>query len=188
MRELVHDPMNTRSTAMSVILSPPFSPIYSSESFHRKGADRLTGIFQGVTDAARGADLANDGKRQILCGDVRREPAVNNHAHALRFGLDQGLRRKHMLGLRRTDAEGERTECAMSGSMAVTAHKRQSRQREALLGAHDVANALALVEFVIIFEPEEFGVFREVGHLRGTLRIRIGIPPVGSWHVVVDDQ
>jgi hypothetical protein len=70
--------------------------------------------------------------------------------------------------------------------MAVTAHKRQSRQREALLGTDNVANALALVEFIIIFEPKQFGVFRQVGHLRSTLRIWIGIPAVGSRHVVVD--
>ena len=93
-----------------------------------------------------------------------------------------------MLRLRRADAEGERAESAMSSGMAVTAHQRQSRQREALLGAHDVANALALVELIIIFEPEQFGVFRQAGNLRGTLGIWIGFAAVGSRHIVVDYQ
>jgi hypothetical protein len=31
MRALVHEPMNTRSSSMSVIFSPPLSPMYSSE-------------------------------------------------------------------------------------------------------------------------------------------------------------
>src|SRR5260370_39483851 len=112
--------------------------------------------------------------------------SVRSPSASARRRRSMRLRGKHMLRLRRADAEGERTERAMRSGMAVTAHKRHSRQREALLGAHDVANTLALVEFIIIFEPEQFGVFRQVGNLCGTLGIRIGIPAVGSRHVVVD--
>ena len=38
MRELVQEPMKTRLTAMSVIFSPPFKPMYCSE---RSAARRL---------------------------------------------------------------------------------------------------------------------------------------------------
>ena len=83
------------------------------------------------------------------------ESPVDGHAHGLRFLLDQRLRREHMLGLRGADAEGERAERAVGRGVAVAAHQRDARQGEALLRADDVADALAPVELVVIFEPEQ---------------------------------
>ena len=93
-----------------------------------------------------------------------------------------------MLDLGRADAEGERTERAMGRGVAVAAHQRHARQGEALLRADDVADALAPVALAVIFEPEQRGVLRQIGDLRGALGIRIGGRAIGGRHVVVGHQ
>src|SRR5216683_1003150 len=93
-----------------------------------------------------------------------------------------------MLGLRRADAEGERTESPVSRGVAIAAYQRQSWKREALLRADDVANTLALVELAIIFQSEQLRVLRQIGNLRGAPGIWIGHRAVGGRHVVVDHQ
>ena len=75
----------------------------------------------------------------------------------------------------------------MRAGVAVAADERHAGQREALLRADDVDDALALIELVEIFEPEQLGVLGEVGDLRFALRVGILLPPVGGRHVVVDD-
>ncbi len=92
-----------------------------------------------------------------------------------------------MLDFRRADAVGERAERAMGAGVAVAAHQRHAGQREALLRPDDVDDALALVELVEIFQPEELGVLGEIGDLRLALRIGILLPPVGGRHIVIDD-
>ena len=59
-------------------------------------------------------------------------------------------------------------------------------EREALLRADDVDDALALVELVEIFEAEELRVVGEIGDLLLALRVGILLPPIGSRHVVID--
>ena len=107
-------------------------------------ADRLAGIFQRVAGAAGGADLADDGEDDVLRGDAVRQFAVDHRAHVLRLLLDQRLRRQHVLDFGRADAVGERAERAMRRGVAVAAHDRRAGQGEALLGADDVDDALAL--------------------------------------------
>ncbi len=117
-------------------------------------ADRLAGILQHVAGSARGADLADDGEDDVLGGDAVRQLAVDDCAHVLRFLLDQRLRRQHMLDLGSTDAVRQRTECAVGRSVAVAADDGGAGQREALLGADDVNDALSLVELVVVFDAE----------------------------------
>ena len=155
-------------------------------AFHGKGADRFAGIFERVAGAAGGADLADDGKDDVLGGDAREQLAVNDGAHVLRLGLDQRLCRQHMLDLGRADAVGERAEGAMGRSVAVAADQRRAGEREALLGPDDVHDALAPVELVEIFQPEQLGVLGEIRDLGGTFGIGIGRLAVGGGDVVVD--
>ena len=124
-------------------------------AFHRQRADRLAGIFQRIAGAAGGADLADDGEDDVLGGDAGRQLAVDHRAHVLRLRLDQRLRRQHVLDFRGADAVGERAERAVGRGVAVAAHQRDAGQREALLGADDVDDALPLVELVVVFEIEE---------------------------------
>ena len=104
------------------------------------------------------------------------------------FGLDQRLRRQHVLDFRGADAVGERAERAVGRGVAVAADQRHAGQRKALLRADDVDDALALIELVVIFEIEEFRVLGEVGDLRRAFRIGIGQMAVGRRHVVIDDE
>jgi hypothetical protein len=69
--------------------------------------------------------------------------AVHGDLHVLGLLLDQRLRGEHMLDLAGADAMGERTKGAMGGGVAVAADDGRARQREALLGADDVDDALA---------------------------------------------
>ena len=91
-----------------------------------------------------------------------------------------------MLDFRGADAIGERAERAMRRGVAVAAHDRGARQREALLRSDDVDDALALVELVVIFEPEIARILRQHRDLLGAFRIGIGQFAIGGRHVVVD--
>ena len=91
-----------------------------------------------------------------------------------------------MLDLGRADAVGERAEGAMGRSVAVAADQRRAGEREALLGPDDVHDALAPVELVEIFQPEQLGVLGEIRDLGGTFGIGIGRLAVSGRNVVVD--
>ncbi len=123
-------------------------------AFHRQRTDRLAGIFQHIAGAAGGADLADDGQDDVLAGDAVGQLAVDHRAHVLGLLLDQRLRRQHVLDFRGADAVGQRAERAMRRGVAVAADDGGAGQREALLGADDVDDALALVELVEIFDAE----------------------------------
>ena len=60
-------------------------------------------------------------------------------------------------------------------------------QREALLGADDVDDALAAVELVVIFDAEFARVLGELLDLQPALRIGDALAAVGRLDVVVDD-
>ncbi len=49
-------------------------------------------------------------------------------------------------------------------------------------------DALALVEFVEIFQPEQFCILGQIRNLRRTLRVRIGLGAIGGGDVVVHHQ
>ena len=112
-------------------------------AFHRQRADRLAGIFDDVAGAAGGADLADDGEDDVLGGDACRQLAVDAHQHVLGLALDQRLRGQHMLDLGGADAVRQRAEGAVRRGVAVAADDGHARQREALLRADDVDDALA---------------------------------------------
>ena len=79
-----------------------------------------------------------------------------------------------MLDLRRTDAEAERAQRAVARGVAVAAHHGGAGEREALLGADDVDDALFGGEIVDQLDPEGGRVAAERVELRGRLRIGDG--------------
>ena len=154
--------------------------------FHRQRRDRVAGVFQRITGAAGGADLADDGEDDVLRRHALGQLALDEGAHVLRLLLVERLGREHVLDLGCADAVGERSERAVGRGVAVAADERGARQGEALLRPDDVHDALAAVELVVILEAEQLGVLGEIGDLRRALRIRIGLGAVGGRHVVVD--
>ena len=91
-----------------------------------------------------------------------------------------------MLDLGGADAVGERAERAVRAGVAVAADQRHAGQRKALLRPDDVDDALALVELVEIFQPEQLGVLGEIGDLLLALGIGVLLPAIGGRHVVID--
>ena len=157
-------------------------------AFHRERADRFAGVFDRVAGAARGADLADDGEDDVLGGDVRRQLAVDRHAHVLRLDLHQRLRRQHVLDLGGADAIGQRAERAVGRGVAVAADQRHAGQRKALFRADDVADALTDIELVVVFEIEQLGVLGQVRDLVGALLSGLGLVRSDGRHVVIDDE
>jgi hypothetical protein len=78
------------------------------------------------------------------------------------------------------------SERAVRRSMAVAADNGGAGQRKTLLGADDVHDALAPVEFVVIFDAEFFCVLGHHPNLLGGFRIGIWLAAVGGRDVVVD--
>ncbi len=111
--------------------------------------------------------------------------AVDEHAHVLRFRLDQRLRREHMLDFRRADAMRQRAESAMRRGMAVAADDGRARQGEALLGTDDMDDALADVVLVEIFDAEILGIGGERLDLHAALGI-VDCPSSGRWSAHCD--
>ena len=83
-------------------------------AFHRQIADRLACIFDDVSGAAGGADLADDREDDVFRGGAVGELAVNLHQHIGRLILDQRLGCEHMLDFRRADAMRERAKGPVS--------------------------------------------------------------------------
>ena len=71
----------------------------------------------------------------------------------------------HVLDLRRADAEGQRAQRAMGRGVAVAAHERGARQRQAKLRPDDVHDALPHIEDRDIRHPELDDVLLQRLHL-----------------------
>src|ERR1700691_1002624 len=156
-------------------------------AFHRKRLDRRAAVFDDMAGAARRTDLADDRKDYVLGGDPGAERPVDDDAHVLGLGLDQGLRRQHMLDFRGADAMGERAERAVRRGVAVAAHDRRARQRGALLRPDDVYDDLAMVDLVVVFDADLARVLRELLDLQPALGIGDAAAAVGRLDVVIDD-
>ena len=107
--------------------------------------DRRARIFDGVADAAIGADPRDQREDDVLDGDARPQRAGEVDAHGLLLALAQRLRREYAFALAGADAEGNGAEGAMRRGMAVAADQRHARQGEAEFRADDVHDAVAIV-------------------------------------------
>ena len=92
-----------------------------------------------------------------------------------------------MLDLAGADAVGERAESAVGRGVAVAADDGRAGQREALLGADDVHDALPVIQLVEIFDAEFRAILSERAHLERRLWVVDAVAAVGGRHVVVHD-
>ena len=136
----------------------------------------------------RGTDLADDREHDVLGGHARGQLPVHGHAHVLRLALDERLGGKDMLDFRGADTVRQRAERAMGRCVAIPANDSHARQGKALLRAHDVHDALAMVALGIIFDPERPGVLRQRFHLQCAFRIVDPMAAIRCRHVVIDDR
>jgi hypothetical protein len=98
--------------------------------------------MSGTTSSA---DYANAVQDDVLAAHSRRQLAIHLYPHVLAPLRNEALCREHVLHLARANSKGKGAERAMCGGVAVAAHDRGTREREALLGTDNVDNALALV-------------------------------------------
>ena len=85
--------------------------------FHRRVADRLTGILHEITRSAAGTHPANDIEGDILCGHTRLTLAVDRDTHRFRFTLHDALRSQGHLYLAGTNTKGDRTHRTVCGGV-----------------------------------------------------------------------
>jgi hypothetical protein len=155
-------------------------------AFHRKVADGAAAELDGVAGAAGGADLADDGQRDVLRRDAGTDFAVDLDEHALGALGDQGLRGQHVLDFGGADAEGQRAEGAVGGGVAVAAHHGHAGQRRAVLRADDVDDALVgVLEGEVHQRAEVADVGVERLHLQARDRVLDAFVPVVGRRVVV---
>ena len=95
--------------------------------FHAEGADCLTRVFDPMTAATVGSDLADDGKDEILGRTIGCQGPFHPDLHGLGPLLEQTLGRHHVFDLTRSNAEGERPEGAVRGRVRVSADQRHAR-------------------------------------------------------------
>ena len=154
-------------------------------AFHRQGTDRRAAEFQRIAGAAGGADLADDGERDVLRRHAFSELAFDLDQHGLRRLLPQALRGQHVLDLGGADAECQCAERAVGRGMRVTAHHSHAGQGQPLFGADDVDDALADVVHPEFGDTELGAVGVERLHLQARYRVGDALAAVGGRHVVV---
>ena len=103
------------------------------------------GVFDREARAGGGAELADQVEDHVFGRDTGLQRALEAGAQALGLPLYHGLRGDYVDQLGRADAEGQRAHAAVSGRMAVAADQRGAGQGQALLGAHDVDDALSVL-------------------------------------------
>ncbi|KAJ6444371.1 3-isopropylmalate dehydratase [Purpureocillium lavendulum] len=129
--------------------------------FHAKGSDDRTAKLDDGAGTASGANLANGVEDDVLGADAGGQLAVDLDAHVLGALGDEALGGKDVLDLAGANAKGQSAERAMGRGVAVAADNRGAGQGEALLGADNVDNALALVAEAEVGEAKVLDVLLE---------------------------
>ncbi len=140
-------------------------------AFHGKFANGLAAIFCDVSGAAADADFSDDGENDVLRGDAFRTFAMHENVHRLGFGLHKALRGEDVFHFAGADAERERTEGAVRGSVAVAADDGVAGLRDAKFGADHVNDALVLAVHV----EQADAAFAAISFERLKLEARVGV-------------
>jgi hypothetical protein len=119
-------------------------------AFHAHVADGAAGVLDDMPGAAIDADACDDGKDDVLGRDPEAQLAVDRDAHGLLTPLPDGLRRHHVHHLGGANSERDAPEGAMRGRVRIRPADQQAWLRDALLGRHDVQDALTR-----IVDPEQ---------------------------------
>ena len=123
-------------------------------ALHGERADGLAGVLDGTSRAAGGADVADDGKDQVLGPDALAESSLDVELQGLGAALDQRLGGHHMLDLGGADTDGEGAEGTVGGRVGIAANDGHAGLGHALFGTDDVDDTLADVAHTPVFESE----------------------------------
>src|SRR6202000_2799189 len=100
------------------------------------------------------ADLADDVQDQILRTDTAWQVAIDVNRQRPGFALQQALRCHHVADFGRADAESQRTESAVRGRVAVTAHDRHAWLSRAELRTNHMNDAAIFAIPAMQFDTE----------------------------------
>ena len=135
-------------------------------AFHRQGANRGPGEFDGIARSARCTDFSDHGQYDILGRHPVLQRAVHFHQHGFRFFRKQSLRRQHMFHFRRTDTVCQTTERAMRRSMRIATNDRHAGQRRTLFRADDMHDPLPFVRHIEVGQAVRFRIHIQRFHLK----------------------
>ena len=145
-------------------------------AFHIQPRHRRTGVFENLPRSAPHSDLRDQTEDHILGGDARRELPAEIHEGPLRPVLQQALGRQHLFHLAGADPEGQRSERAVGGRVAVAAHDRHAGLGRAHFRPDDVDDAPSRVVHLHAADAELAAVGFQLMQLldRGVVRARQG--------------
>lgn len=112
-------------------------------AFHGEGTNSRPIIFDDVAGASAGADLADDGQNDVFGFQARGEHAGHFDAETFRLtALPKCLGGQNVLDFAGADPEGQSTESAVGGCVAVAADHGEAGQCEAKFRADHVDDPL----------------------------------------------
>ena len=158
---------------------------YGHALIHGQVANRFATVFDDVALAAAGADLGDNRQNDVLGGSIRRQLAVDVDGHGLERLQRQRLRGHNVLDLGSTDAECQRTECAVRRSVRVTAHDGHARLGQAQNRRECMDYALIGVTQRVQSHTEFLAVLLQSAQLQSARFIRIRTIDVNSRSVVI---
>ena len=157
-------------------------------AFHRQRAHGLPLILDGVASGPCGADASDQRQGQVFGVHPGRQFSFDLHGHVPSLRLRQALGGHHVFHLGSAHPLGEGAERAVGGSVGVAADDGHARLGGALLGPHDMNDALAYVEHAELPHPVPAAVVIQGDHLLPGHRVGDSVDPCGpvvGRHVVV---
>ena len=113
------------------------------------------------------ADLADNGKDQVLGRNTSRQAPGDVDRKRPRLPLQQALRGEHVTDLGRADTEGEGTECAVRARVAIPADDRLARLAGAEFRADDMHYSALLATETVQIDTEVLAVLFHLPNLVG---------------------
>ena len=160
---------------------------YRHAPFHAERTNGRTGELDGVSGAAGGSDLADDGQHQILAAAARVQHAINADEQVLGFLGQQGLSGQHMLDFTGADAMGQSGKCTVRGGVGIAAHHRHAGQGGTLFRADHVDDALTAIAHLELRDPGAIAIGVKRVDLQLRHRVGYALRAVGGRNVVVTD-
>src|SRR5258708_39981479 len=140
-----------------------------------------------MTGAHTCAKFANNGKSHILGGDAWSQRTFDANIHRLGTLLQEALCGQDMLNFAGANTKGQCAHGTMRRGMRVAAYERHARQRDTLLRANNMHNALASVVHVEESHTEIPGILLHSGdtHLTGLVYNIEHLAPADGRHIVI---
>jgi hypothetical protein len=154
-------------------------------AFHAEGADGGSGVFENRTRASADADFGAEREDDVFGGNAGFQGSIHLNFEGLRGPLQKGLGGQHVLHFAGSDAEGERSESAVRGGVAIAANHRHTGLCETEFRSDDVDDALVFGVNSVVRDAEFLAVGGQLRDLVGGDGIEDGQRAIGGGNAVV---